>query len=148
MPSHKHVRACGARIALIALMLTSGLAAGSAFAQARDPGVRHASTDGGPPPALAGLSAEELAFYQDGLARFTEVEVVSGASVGQGNGLGPRFNSNQCSSCHLQPYVGGSSPAGNPLIAVAHAQGAANALPWFIVADGPVREVRFVKIER
>jgi CxxC motif-containing protein (DUF1111 family) len=144
MPSHKHVRACGARLALITLMLTSGLVAGSAFAQARDPGVRHASSDGGPPPALDGLSPEELAFYQDGLARFTEVEVVSGAGVGQGSGLGPRFNSNQCSSCHLQPYVGGSSPASNPLIAVAHAQGAANTVPWFIVANGPVREVRFV----
>ncbi len=112
------------------------------LAQAVDPGVRRAATDGGPPPALAGLSAQELVFYQDGLARFQTVEVVSGAI--EGNGLGPRFNSNACASCHSQPYIGGSSPAVNPLLQVANAGGAANTLPWFITRNGPVREARFV----
>jgi CxxC motif-containing protein (DUF1111 family) len=110
-----------------------------------DPGVRHASTDGGPPVPLPGLTADEQAFFQDGLNRFTTVEVVAGANASQGNGLGPRFNSDQCSSCHAQPYVGGSSPATNPLIAVASAEGATNTVPWFNTSDGPIREARFVE---
>jgi CxxC motif-containing protein (DUF1111 family) len=113
--------------------------------RAIDPGLRHAATDNGPPVALPGLAPDELSFFGDGMARFDTVEVVSGATQHQGNGLGPRFNSNQCSSCHSQPYMGGSSPASNPLLRVATAQGAANAIPWFITADGPIREARFVQ---
>jgi CxxC motif-containing protein (DUF1111 family) len=90
---------------------------------------------------MPGLSADELTFFQDGLARFATVEVVSGAA--QNNGLGPRFNSNQCSSCHQQPFIGGSSPPRNPLFAVATAAGAQNSMPWFIAQHGPVREARF-----
>ncbi|HTT00550.1 MAG TPA: di-heme oxidoredictase family protein [Steroidobacteraceae bacterium] len=116
-----------------------------ASAQPIDPGVRRAATDGGPPLPLPHLTTDELAFFQDGLTRFMEVDVVSGAGVGQGNGLGPRFNSNQCSSCHGQPFVGGSSPAVNPLVAVARAAGAANAVPWFNTLRGPIREARFVR---
>jgi CxxC motif-containing protein (DUF1111 family) len=131
---------------VIGLLLCAGaLGSVTASAQARDPGVRHAATDGGPPVQLSGLTADELTFFQDGLARFQTVEVVSGATSTQGNGLGPRFNSNQCSSCHAQPYVGGTSPAVNPLLAVASAEGALNGLPWFIVRNGPVREARFVQ---
>ncbi len=114
------------------------------LAQPIDPGVRQSAADGAAPAPLPNLTADELAFFQDGLSRFTTVEVVSGASSGQGNGLGPRFNSNQCSSCHAQPYVGGSSPAVNPLLAVATADGATNTVPWFLAPDGPVREARFV----
>jgi CxxC motif-containing protein (DUF1111 family) len=110
------------------------------FGQAQDPGVRKAATDGGTPPSLTGLTADEQTFFQDGMTRFQDVEVVSG---GTNNGLGPRFNSNQCSSCHQQPFVGGSSPAANPLIGVAHADGATNQVPWFIAPNGPVREARF-----
>src|SRR5579862_1404079 len=88
-----------------------------------DPGVRTAPTDNGPPVPLPGLGADELAFFNDGLVRFSTTEVVSGALPGQGNGLGPRFNSNSCDSCHSQPYAGGSSPAQNPLIAIAAADG-------------------------
>jgi CxxC motif-containing protein (DUF1111 family) len=98
-----------------------------------DPGVR-----GGPPGAggpLLGLTADETAFFKAGLASFVEVEAVA-------NGLGPRFNSNSCASCHLQPGVGGSSPATNPLVEVATLDGAGNALPWFITPGGPVREAR------
>jgi hypothetical protein len=109
-----------------------------AFAQVADPGVRKTSTDGGPPPSLPGLSTEELVFFQDGLRRFTEIDGVSS------EGLGPRFNSNSCSSCHSQPFVGGSSPPSNPLYSVAIAVGASNQMPWFIARNGPVREARFV----
>ena len=132
---------------LFSCSICSGLAStqGSQSSRAVDPGVRHASTDNGPPIALPGLAADELAYFEDGMARFDTVEVVSGAIQRQGNGLGPRFNSNQCSSCHSQPYMGGSSPAGNPLLRVASADGAANSIPWFLTAHGPIREVRFVE---
>jgi CxxC motif-containing protein (DUF1111 family) len=103
-----------------------------------DPGVRGGAAGAGGP--LPGLTADESAFFKDGLARFAEIEVVAG---GNNNGLGPRFNSNQCLSCHSQPAAGGTSPARNPLIAVATLNGARNVLPWFITQNGPVREARF-----
>jgi CxxC motif-containing protein (DUF1111 family) len=59
------------------------------------------------------------------------------------NGLGPRFNSNQCLSCHSQPAIGGTSAAQNPLPAVATLDGAKNTVPWFIAPNGPIREARF-----
>ncbi|HYB32724.1 MAG TPA: di-heme oxidoredictase family protein [Steroidobacteraceae bacterium] len=113
-----------------------------ALAQAIDPGVRQAITDGGPPLPLAAINSNELPYFQDGATRFQEVETVSG---GANTGLGPRFNSNQCSSCHAQPFVGGSSPASNPLFSVYNAQGATNQMPWFEAPTGPVREARFVQ---
>jgi CxxC motif-containing protein (DUF1111 family) len=103
-----------------------------------DPGVR-----AGPPGAggaLNGLTADETAFFSDGQTRFAEVEVVA---QGANNGLGPRFNSNQCFSCHSQPSMGGSSPPKNPLFEVAVLNGAKNTVPWFIVPNGPIREARF-----
>jgi CxxC motif-containing protein (DUF1111 family) len=105
-----------------------------------DPGVRGGPAGAGGP--LQGLTADESAFFQDGQARFAEIEVVQG---GSNNGLGPRFNSNQCLSCHSQPAMGGTSPAQNPLIAVATLNAAKNEVPWFIAPNGPVREARFKK---
>lgn len=109
-------------------------------ATAVDPGVRGGSPGAGGP--LSGLTADETAFFQDGVGRFAETEVVQG---GSNNGLGPRFNSNQCLSCHAQPAGGGTSPAQNPEIAVATLNGAKNVVPWFVTANGPVREARFQK---
>src|SRR5271170_8422980 len=71
-----------------------------------DPGVRGGPAGAGTP--LKGLTADETAFFQDGQARFAEIEVVTN---GANTGLGPRFNSNQCLSCHTQPSIGGTSPA-------------------------------------
>jgi len=105
-----------------------------------DPGVRSGAPGAGGP--LAGLTADETAFFQDGLARFAETESVTN---GANNGLGPRFNSNQCLSCHAQPQAGGTSPAQNPQIAVGTSNGAKNTVPWFITQKGPVREARFRK---
>ena len=105
-----------------------------------DPGVRGGPARAGGP--LPGLTADETAFFHDGEGRFAETEVVQG---GSNNGLGPRFNSNQCLSCHAQPASGGSSPANDALPDVAHANGAKNSVPWFIAPNGPVREVRFKK---
>jgi CxxC motif-containing protein (DUF1111 family) len=103
-----------------------------------DPGVRGGAAGAGTP--LKGLTADENAFFRDGLVRFADIEVVTG---GTNNGLGPRFNSNQCLSCHSQPAAGGSSPARNPSIAIATLNGAKNVVPWFITQNGPVREARF-----
>ncbi|HTC43716.1 MAG TPA: di-heme oxidoredictase family protein [Steroidobacteraceae bacterium] len=142
-------RTTGARRAsavLLGILLVQGnpLCAQSSgtFGQVSDPGVRHSSSDGGSPIALPGMGSDEMSFFKDGLARFIVVEAVSG---GANNGLGPTFNSNQCASCHSQPYVGGSSPASNPLIAVASAGGATNVVPWFEAPNGPAREARFVQ---
>jgi CxxC motif-containing protein (DUF1111 family) len=107
------------------------------------PGPVDSGVRGGPPGAgapLTGLTPDEAAFFQDGLSRFAEIEVVT---KGANNGLGPRFNSNQCLSCHSQPNAGGSSPKTNPQVAVATLNGAKNTLPWFVTQSGPVREARF-----
>jgi CxxC motif-containing protein (DUF1111 family) len=118
-----------------------------------DPGVRGGpingqpgATQGGPLP-LASVNANTptgiLEFFDNGLGRFQEQEVVSG---GVNNGLGPRFNLNSCSGCHAQPAVGGSSPPSNPefqVIAQGIASGSTNTLPSFITAHGPTLEVRF-----
>ena len=90
------------------------------FAQTKgpvDPGVRSGAPGAGAP--LSRLTSDEAAFFQDGSGRFGEVEVVAG---GANNGLGPRFNSNQCLSCHSQPAPGGSSPAAQSLHCCRHAQ--------------------------
>ena len=118
-----------ATAAILACTPPGGPAAG-----VHDPGVR-----GGPPGAggpLPGLTADETMFFQEGLAKFLDIETVP-------DGLGPRFNSNQCSGCHSQPAVGGSSPARNPLIAIATLDSGRNTVPWFITQDGPIREIRF-----
>ena len=120
-----------------AFLLTSCVLAQTVKVPA-DPGVRGGAAGAGTP--LQGLTADESAFFQDGLARFAEVEAVTG---GNNNGLGPRFNSNQCLSCHAQPAGGGSSPAINPQVGVATLQGAKNVVPWFVTSTGPVREARF-----
>jgi len=99
-----------------------------------------------------------IAFFNDGLARFQDVESVNG---GPANGLGPRFNFNQCSGCHSQPAIGGTGPANNPEFKVvgncangvaqtqadegvkAIACSTTNTTPSFITATGPTREARF-----
>jgi hypothetical protein len=84
-----------------------------------------------------------VALFQDGQKRFQAVESVSNSATGN-NGLGPRFNSNSCSSCHAQPAVGGSGPKVNPQFQFAN-NGVApgNDTPDFITANGPTREARF-----
>jgi CxxC motif-containing protein (DUF1111 family) len=119
------------------------------FAQT-DPGVRPGAINGQPsatptsPQPLASVTpGGPLEFFQDGLARFQNSEVVSG---GEDNGLGPRFNLESCSGCHSQPAVGGSSPPGNPQFTVITrgvVSGQTNVVPSFVTANGPVREARF-----
>jgi len=131
------LRAFGMFVA-VALATSSMGALAQPVKVAKDPGVRGGTAGAGNP--LQGLTADESTFFSDGLARFADIEVVTG---GNNNGLGPRFNSNQCLSCHSQPASGGSSPAQNPLIGIAALKGAKNVVPWFIAQNGPVREARF-----
>jgi CxxC motif-containing protein (DUF1111 family) len=110
-----------------------------------DPGVQSASRGTG--AALSSVLANDnpgiLNFFNDGLARFQEVESVSNSPAGN-NGLGPRFNSNQCSSCHAQPAVGGTGAAVNPQFSFpTNGVAPGNILPSFITATGPTREARF-----
>jgi CxxC motif-containing protein (DUF1111 family) len=123
----------------------------TAFAQT-DPGVRPGAINGQPnatatsplplPSVLTpatGDPANAKDFFMDGLGRFQEVETVTG------NGLGPRFNFNQCAGCHSQPTIGGTGSANNPQF-TAISNGIASAqdtIPSFITAKGPTREARF-----
>jgi CxxC motif-containing protein (DUF1111 family) len=118
-------------------------------AGAQDPGVQTAVRTNASGVAVGGtlMPANDpggyLAFFNDGLIRFQEVESVSNSPNGN-NGLGPRFNSNQCSSCHAQPAVGGSGAAMNPQFAFAGSPVAPrDSTPPFITATGPTREARF-----
>ncbi len=123
---------------LTVVLIASGYTLSQTASAPVDPGVRGGAASAGGP--LQGLAADETAFFLDGQSRFAEVEVVN---KGANNGLGPRFNSNQCFSCHSQPSMGGTSPAKNPLPEVAALKGAKNTVPWFIVPNGPIREARF-----
>src|SRR6202044_3692098 len=96
-------------------------ASGQTKAGPVDPGPRGGPASAGAP--LNGLTADEAAFFQDGLARFAQVEAVT---KGANNGLGPRFNSNQCFSCHSRPNMGGTSPPKNPLPQLPALAGAKN----------------------
>jgi CxxC motif-containing protein (DUF1111 family) len=118
--------------------------------KAHDPGPRAGSLGAGKP--LSTLNSAQLSYFLDGLARFGQVDSVSGTISGEpGVGLGPGFNSNSCQSCHAQPAPGGTSPSTNafpnigpnPQIAAGMADNASNTIPFFITADGPVREARF-----
>lgn len=131
------------------LVQAEGQAQPSSFQSAHDPGLRTDAVDAGKPFANLQQTSGALEFFANGQARFANVEVVHG---GVNNGLGPRFNTNQCSGCHSQPNVGGSSPSAsiypfvgpNPETLVYNLDGATNALPSFITPDGPAREARFV----
>ena len=112
------------------------LAAGMCLAQT-DPGPRGGSPGAG--GAIAGLNAGELSFSNTTGAP----NVRRGGAVA--NGLGPRFNLDSCGGCHAFPALGGSSPAVNPQVARAGIMAPGSTVPAFLTANGPVREVRFVK---
>jgi CxxC motif-containing protein (DUF1111 family) len=124
------------------LVRAGGQTSGTNLAAAQDPGVQTASRGTG----ATIINSEDdpngfRAFFEDGQNRFEAVETVNdSANVG----LGPRFNSNQCSSCHAQPAVGGSGAAVNPQFKfVSDGIAPDNTTPSFVTADGPTREVRF-----
>jgi CxxC motif-containing protein (DUF1111 family) len=121
-----------------------GTTSSSPSMRPRDPGPRGGHPGAGGP--LPGLGETEIAFFNAALAQFVTIDSVTGSVPGEsGSGLGPRFNANVCSACHVFPAVGGSSPRDNPLVALATLHGARNVLPSFITPDGPVREARFLR---
>src|SRR5262245_53548414 len=131
------------KLAVLPLLVLASLAitheveiAHSADPVARDPGPRMTPPDAGAP--LAGLSRMEAAFFQAGKDDFEEEENVP-------DGLGPTMNLDSCGGCHSQPAIGGTSPAVNPQVAFATANGGRDLVPSFLSADGPVREVRFIR---
>jgi CxxC motif-containing protein (DUF1111 family) len=127
---------------MILLFLTVLFLSGSGMAQT-DPGLQ--SGNRGTGAALSSVSSNSpsgiLSFFTDGQARFQVVETVSG---GANTGLGPRFNSNSCSSCHAQPAIGGTGAATNPEFQFpSNGVAPGNTIPSFITATGPTREARF-----
>lgn len=108
------------------------------------------ATDPGPRPLpanaggfLASLSANEQQIEPSITTEFDRVHDVVVTSPTDG-GLGPRFNSNSCASCHAYPANGGSSPPNNPLFSVYNYNGASNTMPFFETATGPILEARFI----
>jgi CxxC motif-containing protein (DUF1111 family) len=106
-----------------------------------DPGPR-------PLPANAGTFYPALTANQKSITTrltqiFTEVNFVAGGPLVKTVGLGPRFNSNSCNSCHAYPAVGGSSSPTNPLFGIYQLEGATNSMPYFITSNGPTMVARF-----
>jgi CxxC motif-containing protein (DUF1111 family) len=124
-----------ASVSTLAVLLLAGMA----FAQT-DPGVQSGNRGTGA-TIITNDPNGFLPFFQDGQIRFQDVEAVSG---GNNIGLGPRFNSNSCVSCHAQPAIGGTGAATNPQFAFAGSSVAPkDSTPYFITANGPTREARF-----
>ena len=133
------LRKAGVTLALaMAVMCLGGISRGQT-----DPGVQSGSRGTG--AALSSVQADDnagiLALFNDGQGRFQEVDSVSGAGD---TGLGPRFNSNSCSSCHAQPAVGGSGAANNPQATfISTGVAPKDAMPYFVTPTGPTVEARF-----
>jgi CxxC motif-containing protein (DUF1111 family) len=104
--------------------------------RAQDPGVRGGAAAAGEP--LAGITDHENEYFLAGKEDFEEADEVS-------EGLGPTMNLDSCGGCHSQPAIGGTSPAINPQIAFATANGGRDFVPPFLSANGPVREARFIR---
>ena len=135
------------KLASVVAVLAALFFTGTAFAQT-DPGVRDTGVNAGQP--FTSVTASDLAFFQNGLGQFNEHQTVTGDNPG----LGPRFNLDSCGACHSQPAPGGTSPASgifpnvgpNPqsqVIANGIVNGSTNTIPYFVFANGPVREARF-----
>jgi len=126
--------------AQVATAPTSAATAPAASFVASDPGVRGGDSGVGDPAhpnSILGPTDPRAQLFNAGLEEFNGVEGVP-------DGLGPRFNLDSCGGCHAQPATGGTSPSVNPQVAVATVSGGSNVVPFFVTADGPVREARFV----
>ena len=116
----------------------------------KDPGPRAGAPGAGFPYPM--LNRTEVSIYSHVFLHFVKPVSVSG-TLEKGKGLGPTFNGNSCAMCHAQPSIGGSSPGltspeephPNPQVALAHLDGAANSVPSFITAQGPVLVARFLR---
>jgi len=135
-----------AGVAMIAVPVRLGLGARvRPNLTVHDPGVRGGAANAGGP--LQHLATAESTYFTDGQTDFNTTFSVLCGSGGctSGQGLGPVFNENQCSSCHAQPAVGGGSPgppATNPLFSVYQLEGAQNTMPSFETQSGPALVAR------
>jgi hypothetical protein len=121
------------KIALATLLLSTT----TVFA-AQDPGIRNDGDPGAGNP-LPDLPTPLAKLFDNSKDEFTQVE-------GLADGLGPTMNLNSCGGCHINPAVGGTSPAtNNPQVAFFNKQlnHDTNGLPFFIKPSGPIREARF-----
>src|SRR5262245_19422787 len=126
-----------APLALGLCVLVSGSVVSSqGFGGARDPGVRQGPAGAG--GFLSGLTGRQQQFFEAGKVDFNEAQEVD-------EGLGPRMNLDGCGGCHIQPAIGGSSPAVNPQVAFARKSGGTDRVPPFITLNGPIREVRLIR---
>lgn len=147
-----------------ALVLAPSLLSEDAGQRARDPGPRPNPRSAIPNP-VPGLSANELALFNESLLRVSELEGTCDTCAQQSQnqlpidpdpknpfsplklvnsaGMGPVFNADQCFICHFQPLIGGSAPAPNPASVIAHRLGGTNTVPSFETPNGAFREVRF-----
>lgn len=126
----------------VSLFLALIACAHQAWAQSPvDPGVRGGAAGAG--QFISNLNPIIKAVEGNALSTFTEVNRVTDPTAIKPLGLGPRFDSNSCSSCHAQPAIGGSSLATNPLFTVYQADGALNTMPSFELINGPVVVARF-----
>ena len=124
---------------LVAAILLAAQAANAQHARdPRDPGIRNDGLAGAGGP-LPNLPDPLMQLFISGQNTFEKVEAVA-------DGLGPTMNLNTCQGCHVNPAIGGTSPAtNNPQVSfyMHSLNHTTNTLPRFITATGPVREARF-----
>ena len=96
-----------------------------------DPGVRGGAAGAGDP--FSTLTSGESLFFTAGQIEFGDTEDVL-------DGLGPTMNLDSCGGCHIQPALGGTSPAVNPQFAFAQDASPSQfpAVSSFIAEGGPV----------
>lgn len=104
--SHGNIRIALCLLCFLGVSLSVGKVI-HAQATASDPGVR-----GGAPGAggsIAGLTPQQLSFFEQNLGTFSEINNVTSLLTGNTGliGLGPTFDSNSCATCHAQPAIGG-----------------------------------------
>lgn len=129
----------------VTLMALAVLFFASTISAQTDPGVQSGNRGTGAAFSSVQLNSPSgiLSFFTDGQTRFQAVESVSGSPSGN-NGLGPRFNSNSCSSCHAQPAAGGSGGPSNPQAQfTSNGVAPGNRTPSFVTPNGPTLEARF-----
>src|ERR1700761_2739777 len=87
-------------ITLSLLAVEAAQAASGSISPTLDPGPRSGPAAAGGP--LPGLGPDELKFFRAAKAQFITIDSVTGAIDGEsGSGLGPRYNGNVCSACHI-----------------------------------------------
>src|SRR5262245_51440305 len=127
-------------VTVLAISLLGISSGGVAPFTAQDPGPRLTPSRNGAP--FEGLTPIQHQLFINGHQVFNDTASVRGTVPATRPGLGPRFNSDSCASCHGHPHLGGTSQKLNTQVELATREGATNDVPPFITVDGPTREVR------